>query len=42
MGRDDQALILLCDVFGHSSIAITKRYRDIREEEIKSVYDSLD
>jgi len=40
-GRGDQALMLLCDVFGHSSIAITKRYLGIRQEEILSVYDSL-
>ena len=39
--RGDQALILLQDVFGHSSIAITKRYLGIRQEEILSVYDSL-
>ena len=41
-GRGDQALLLLCEVFGHSSIAITKRYLGIRQEEILSVYDSLD
>ena len=40
-GRGEQALLLLCDVFGHSSIAITKRYLGIRQEEILSVYDSL-
>ena len=40
-GRGDQALLLLCEVFGHSSIAITKRYLGIRQEEIMSVYDSL-
>ena len=40
-GRGDQALLLLCDVFGHSSIAITKRYLGIRQDEILSVYDSL-
>lgn len=41
-GRGEQALLLLCDVFGHSSIAITKRYLGIRQEEILSVYDALD
>lgn len=41
-GRGEQALLLLCDVFGHSSIAITKRYLGIRQDEILSVYDSLD
>lgn len=40
-GKGDQALLLLCDVFGHSSVAITKRYLGIRQDEILSVYDSL-
>lgn len=41
-GRGDQALVLLCDVFGHTNVATTKRYLGIRQEEILSVYDSLD
>ena len=40
-GKGDQALLLLCDVFGHSSISITKRYLGIRQDEILSVYDNL-
>lgn len=40
-GRGDQALVLLCDVFGHTNVATTKRYLGIRQEEILSVYDSL-
>lgn len=40
-GRGEQALVLLCDVFGHSNVSITKRYLGIREEEILSVYDIL-
>lgn len=40
-GRGEQALMLLQDVFGHSSMAITKRYLGIRQDEILSVYDSL-
>lgn len=40
-GRGEQALLLLCDVFGHSSVQITKRYLGIRQEEILSVYDCL-
>lgn len=40
-GRGDQALVLLCDVFGHANIATTKRYLGIRQDEILSVYDSL-
>ena len=40
-GRGEQALLLLCEVFGHSSIAITKRYLGIRQDEILSIYRSL-
>jgi len=40
-GKGDQALLLLCDVFGHSSVTITKRYLGIRQDEILSVYDTL-
>lgn len=40
-GRGEQALLLLCDVFGHANVATTKRYLGIRQEEILSVYDSL-
>lgn len=40
-GRGEQALILLCDVFGHSSVSTTKRYLGIRQEEILAVYDTL-
>lgn len=37
----NHTLVLLMDLFGHSSMSITKRYLGIREEEIHSVYDSL-
>ena len=37
----NQSLVLLMDLFGHSSMSITKRYLGIREQEIHSVYDSL-
>ena len=40
-GRGENALVLLCDVFGHSSVAITKRYLGIRQAEILSVYDTV-
>ena len=36
-----ESLILLMDLFGHSSPSITKKYLGIRAEEIHSVYDSL-
>lgn len=39
--RGEMALMLLCEVFNHSNINITKRYLGIRQEEILSVYDSL-
>lgn len=40
-GRGDQALYLLCEVFGHSNIAITKRYLGIRQQEILSLYENI-
>lgn len=40
-GRGEQALLLLQEVFGHSSVQITRRYLGIRREEVLSVYDSL-
>lgn len=40
-GRGETALLLLCDVFGHSSVDITKRYLGIRQAEILSVYDTV-
>ena len=40
-GRGENALVLLCDVFGHSNVAITKRYLGIRQTEILSVYDTV-
>lgn len=36
-----EAVILLMEVFSHSSPAITKKYLGIREKEIQGVYDSL-
>ncbi len=36
-----EAVILLMELFGHSSPAITKKYLGIREREIHDVYDSL-
>jgi integrase len=37
----NESLVLLMDLFGHSSMSITKRYLGIREQEIHDVYDSL-
>jgi len=36
-----ESVILLMELFGHSSPSITKRYLGIREKEILDVYDSL-
>lgn len=37
----NESLVLLMELFGHSSMSITKRYLGIREKEIHNVYDSL-
>ena len=37
----NESLVLLMELFGHSSMNITKRYLGIREQEIHDVYDSL-
>jgi integrase len=37
----NESLVLLMELFGHSSMSITKRYLGIREQEIHNVYDSL-
>jgi len=37
----NESIVLLMELFGHSSIALTKRYLGIREKEILDVYDSL-
>ena len=36
-----ESVILLMELFGHSSPAITKKYLGIREKEIHDVYDSV-
>lgn len=37
----NESLVLLMELFGHSSMSITKRYLGIREQEIHNVYDRL-
>jgi len=39
--NSEKSLVLLSQIFNHSSTAITRRYLGIREEEIKNVYLSL-
>lgn len=37
----NQSIVLLMELFGHSSMGITKRYLGIREKEIMGLYESL-
>lgn len=37
----NESIVLLMELFGHSSMAITKKYLGLREREIHDVYDSL-
>lgn len=37
----NESIVLLMELFGHSSMAITKKYLGIREKEIQGIYDSL-
>ena len=40
-GQDEKALIMLMEVFNHSSVSITRRYLGIRGEEIEDIYKNL-
>ncbi len=40
-GRSEHSLVLLSDIFGHSNLAITRRYLGLRKEEISNVYLNL-
>ena len=39
--NSEMALVKLMEIFNHSSVAITKRYLGLRQEEILEVYDTL-
>jgi integrase len=41
LNESEDALVLLSDIFSHSSIAITRRYLGIRQETISNVYLTL-
>ena len=40
-GKSEHSLVLLSDIFGHSNLAITRRYLGLRREEIANVYLNL-
>lgn len=40
-GRGEQSLIVLSELLNHSSVAISRRYLGIRQQELGQVYDSL-
>lgn len=39
--HSEQALIMLSEIFGHSSVAITRRYLGLRQEELNNLYSEL-
>lgn len=41
MGRTEESLVLLNKIFKHSSIAVTKTYIGITDDEVKSVFESI-
>ena len=41
LNESENALVLLSDIFSHSSVAITRRYLGIRRETIENVYLAL-
>ena len=40
-GRGEQSLVVLSEMLNHSSVAITRRYIGLRQQEIGEVYDAL-
>lgn len=41
LGRGEQSLVVLSELMNHSSVAITRRYIGLRQQELGQVYDSL-
>lgn len=42
MNRSQEGLLLLCMIFNHSNPTVTLRYLGIRQDEINSVYESIE
>jgi len=40
-GRGEQSLVVLSEILNHSSVAITRRYIGLKQQEIGEVYDTL-
>lgn len=40
-GSEELALIKLCELFNHTSVAVTRRYLGLRAEELAKTYESL-
>lgn len=38
----EMALIMLSEIFNHSSVQITRRYLGLRQQELQGIYDNLD
>lgn len=41
LGRGEQSLVVLSEMMNHSSVAITRRYLGLRQQEIGQIYESL-
>ncbi len=41
MHNNEYSLLLLSELFSHKSVAVTRRYLGLRDEELQSVYDKL-
>lgn len=42
LGRGEQSLVVLSELLNHSSVAITRRYIGLRQQELGKVYDCLE